>query len=69
MRTMTVPAGASNRQLALDVAGGLASASVAVSDPFAVAQLFAVNPPAAEVGFQPTAAFGRPRGSVQDVTK
>jgi hypothetical protein len=67
MRTITVPAGASNRQLAPDVAGGLES-SAAVSAPFAVPQLLVVNPPEADVGFHPTAAFGWPSGSVHDVT-
>jgi hypothetical protein len=68
MRMMRVPDGALNRQDALAVPGGVASGSDALSTPFGAPQLLAVNPPGEVIGFQPTAAFGWPSGSVQDVT-
>jgi hypothetical protein len=68
MRMMRVPDGALNRQDALAVPGGFASGSDALSTPFGALQLLAVNPPREEDGVQPTAAFGWPSGSAQDVT-
>jgi hypothetical protein len=57
-RTIIVPGGASKRQLALAVPGGFVSGSAAFSTPSGVWQLFVVEPPGDEIGFQPTAAFG-----------
>jgi hypothetical protein len=69
MRTIVVPGGASKRKLALAVPGGFVSVSAAFNTPSGVWQLFVVNPPGDDVGFQPTAAFGSPSGPEQDVTK
>jgi hypothetical protein len=68
MRMMRVPDGAANRQAALAVPGGFVSGSQALSTPFGALQLLVVNPPGEEDGVHPTAAFGWPSGSVQDVT-
>jgi hypothetical protein len=68
-RTIRVPAGASNRQLAVEFPDGAGSASAAFSAPPDVSQELAVSPPPANEGTQPIAAFGWLSGSVQDVTK
>jgi hypothetical protein len=66
---MLVPGGASNRQFAVALLGGLGSGSRAWSAPFAPAHVLAVVPPGVENGTHPKAAFGCPSGSVQDVTR